>query len=63
LTQHVGEGHVLLTALRASRRKISVFLVAILTIVVVVGTLMYLVEGEQNGFVSIPLSIYGPSSP
>jgi len=58
LTHHVGEGHVLLAALRGSRRKVSVFLVAILTIVVVVGTLMYLVEGEKNGFTSIPISIY-----
>jgi voltage-gated potassium channel len=58
LTHHVGESHVLLAALRASRRKVSVFLVAVLTIVVVVGTLMYLIEGEKHGFTSIPLSIY-----
>ena len=58
LAHHVGESHVLLAALRASRRKVSVFLLAVLTIVVVVGTLMYLVEGEENGFTSIPLSIY-----
>jgi voltage-gated potassium channel len=58
LTHHVGESHVLLGALRASRRKVSVFLVAVLTIVVVVGTLMYLIEGEKHGFTSIPISIY-----
>ena len=58
MTHYVGESQVLLAALRSSRRKVSVFLVAVLTIVVVVGTLMYLVEGEERGFTSIPVSIY-----
>jgi voltage-gated potassium channel len=58
LTHYVGESQVLLTALRSSRRKVSVFLVTVLTIVIVVGTLMYLIEGEKNGFTSIPISIY-----
>jgi voltage-gated potassium channel len=58
LTQHVGEGHVLLAALRASRRKVSVFLLAVLTIAVVAGTLMYVIEGEENGYTSIPRSVY-----
>jgi voltage-gated potassium channel len=58
MTHHVGEGQVLLAALRASRRKVSVFLMAVLTIVVVVGTLMYVIEGEENGFTSIPRSVY-----
>lgn len=58
LTHHVSESHVLLAALHSSRRKVSVFLVAVLTIVIVVGTLMYLIEGEENGFTSIPLSVY-----
>ena len=56
--QYMGESRILLTALRASRRKITLFLFAVLSIVVVIGTLMYLVEGEENGFTSIPLSIY-----
>jgi voltage-gated potassium channel len=58
MTHYVGEGQVLLTALRASRRKVGVFLLAVLTIVVVAGTLMYVVEGEENGYTNIPRSVY-----
>ncbi len=54
----LAEGRVLLAAVRASGPKISVFLGAVLTIVVIVGTLMYVVEGPQHGFVSIPESMY-----
>lgn len=46
------------TALRASRAKITVFLTAVLALVTIVGTIMYLVEGPESGFTSIPLSIY-----
>ncbi|HET9943649.1 MAG TPA: ion transporter, partial [Terriglobia bacterium] len=46
------------SALSASRQKITVFLSSVLTIVVIVGALMYLIEGEANGFTSIPVSIY-----
>ncbi len=42
----------------ASRRKIEVFTVCVLTLVVILGSLMYLVEGEENGFTSIPRSVY-----
>lgn len=58
LTAYISEGRVISTALRGSRHKITVFLVAIVTIVTVVGSLMYVVEGEENGFVDIPTSIY-----
>jgi voltage-gated potassium channel len=58
LGQHVGEARVLARALRASRYKITVFLAAVLTIVLIVGALMYLIEGERNGFTSIPTSVY-----
>lgn len=58
LTSYISEGRVISTALRASRQKITVFLVAILSIVTVVGSLMYVVEGEENGFTDIPTSIY-----
>lgn len=58
LTAYVSEARVISTALKASRRKISVFLVAVLSIVVVVGTLMYVVEGEERGYTDIPTSIY-----
>ncbi|GAB3867590.1 ion transporter [Hymenobacter segetis] len=58
LGRFVGEGEFIVQALKASRYKIMVFLTAVLTLVVVVGTLMYVVEGGQNGFTSIPKSIY-----
>ena len=45
-------------ALYASRRKISVFLLAVLLIVIIMGSMMYVIEGEENGFTSIPRSIY-----
>ncbi|MBD2715241.1 ion transporter [Microvirga sp. STR05] len=58
LGRFVGEGEFIVTALKASRFKILVFLTAVLTLVTVVGTLLYVVEGGQNGFTSIPKSIY-----
>ena len=58
LTSYISESRVISTALRSSRQKIIVFLVAVLTIVTVVGSLMYVVEGEENGFTDIPTGIY-----
>lgn len=58
LVQYVSEANTLLLALRASRRKITVFLFAVIAIAVTMGSLMYVIEGETNGFTSIPLSIY-----
>jgi voltage-gated potassium channel len=58
LTSYISEGRVISTALRASRQKITVFLVAVVTIVTVVGSLMYVIEGEAHGFTDIPTSIY-----
>ncbi len=58
LSRFLGEAEVLKTALRSSRHKITVFLVTVLTIVIITGTLMYLIEGPENGFTSIPVSIY-----
>jgi voltage-gated potassium channel len=58
LAEHLSEADILMRALRASRRKISVFLLTVLTLVVVIGTLLYVVEGEENGFTSIPAGIY-----
>ncbi|SEL84226.1 voltage-gated potassium channel [Stigmatella aurantiaca] len=54
----LGQAEVLLTALRASRPKIIVFLGTVLTIDVIMGAVMYLVEGEENGFDNIPRSMY-----
>ena len=54
----MGQGELILLALKLSFRKIGVFLFAILNIVVIIGAIMYVVEGEANGFDSIPRSIY-----
>lgn len=58
LSEYVVEADTLRLALRASRRKISVFTSAVLLLVVIIGALMYVIEGEANGFTSIPRSIY-----
>lgn len=58
LTRFINEGQVLSNALRASFTKILVFLGVVLLVVVIVGSLMYLIEGEASGFTSIPKSIY-----
>ena len=58
LSEYVAEADTLRLALRASRRKISVFISAVFLLVVIIGSLMYVVEGEEHGFTSIPTSIY-----
>jgi voltage-gated potassium channel len=58
LVQYVGETRLLMQAMRASRRKITVFLFVVLTLVVIFGSLMYIIEDSQGGFTSIPQSIY-----
>ena len=58
LTTYVQEAGVLMSALRASRQKITVFLFTVLTVVTVVGSLMFLIEGPEAGFTSIPVSMY-----
>lgn len=58
LTAYRREARVLADALWAGRRKIGVFLVAVLSLLVVIGSLMYLIEGEENGFADIPTSVY-----
>ncbi len=58
LTEYIGEAAVLRIALRESIRKITIFLFAVLTIVIIVGALMYQIEGEENGFTSIPAAMY-----
>jgi voltage-gated potassium channel len=55
---YIGEANLLIDALVSSRRKIIVFLFFIFTLVTIIGSVMYLVEGEANGFTSIPRSIY-----
>ena len=58
LVQYVREARILVQALRASSRKIAVFFSGVITLVVIFGALMYLVEGVENGFTSIPRSVY-----
>lgn len=58
LVQYLGEARMLSQALRASQRKIIVFLFVVLTLVVIFGSLIYLIEDPENGFTSIPQSIY-----
>jgi len=58
LGQHVAELNQLMQALRASMRKLVVFLLAVLILVMILGSLMYLIEAEENGFTSIPRGIY-----
>ncbi len=58
LGHYVGAADHLTRALKASRRKIGVFLFTVLTLVVILGSLMYVIEGEDRGFTSIPTSIY-----
>ena len=58
LTAYLAEFQALGAALRASRRKVLVFISAVMMIVVVMGTLMYVVEGPANGFTSIPTAVY-----
>ena len=58
LAHYVAEYGALARALYASRRKIFVFLSFVLMVVLIMGTLMYVVEGPANGFTSIPLAVY-----
>jgi len=58
LGQFLGEASLLRSALASSRHKITVFLGTITILVTIIGTAMYLIEGEENGFTSIPAAIY-----
>lgn len=58
LVKFIGEANQLKDALRASRTKIAVFIYVVVILSVILGTLMYIVEGDEAGFTSIPRSIY-----
>jgi voltage-gated potassium channel len=58
MMRFLGEARMLTDALRASRIKITVFLIAVVCIVFIMGTAMYIIEGGKNGYTSIPSSIY-----
>ncbi|NQV71255.1 MAG: ion transporter [Pseudohongiella sp.] len=58
LLRYLGEANMLYAALMQARRKILVFLFSILTIIIIFGALMFIIEGPENGFNNIPQSIY-----
>jgi voltage-gated potassium channel len=58
LTRYSRAGRLIIGSIWNSREKISVFIAFVLTLSLIIGTLMYLIEGEANGFSSIPKSIY-----
>lgn len=58
LVEYISEANMLWGALVASRRKISIFMLTVLMLVVIIGTMMYVIEGQQSGFTDIPTSIY-----
>jgi len=58
LTRYLSEANVLKTALRASAIKITVFIGGVIVLVLILGTLMYIIEGPEHGFTSIPTSMY-----
>jgi voltage-gated potassium channel len=58
ITRYIGEADKLSKAIKSSAPKIAVFLFVVIVLSIIMGTLMYLVEGAESGFVSIPVSIY-----
>ena len=58
IARFMREGDALWNSLKASKAKISVFLFAVFNVAIIMGTIMYIVEGGENGFTSIPRSIY-----
>lgn len=58
ITRYIGASNRLLLALRSSRAKIAVFLLFVLILCIILGTIMYMIEGSENGFTSIPRSVY-----
>ncbi|KJS23255.1 MAG: ion transporter [Clostridiaceae bacterium BRH_c20a] len=58
MVRYVQESAILLTAIKASKPKITVFILTILTVCVIVGSLMYIIEGPENGYLNIPVSMY-----
>ncbi|TVZ53278.1 ion transporter [Dokdonia sp. Hel_I_53] len=58
ITRYVGESNKLAKAIKDSKAKVSIFLFAVLILCIIAGTLMYMIEGEESGFSSIPVSVY-----
>lgn len=58
MAAYIKEADVLISALRQGSRKIFVFLFGVVALVILLGSMMYLIEGAENGFTNIPVSIY-----
>ncbi|MDP5094129.1 MAG: ion transporter [Polaribacter sp.] len=58
LTRYIGASNNLILALKASKTKIAVFLFFVIILCTILGTIMYIIEGQENGFTNIPKSIY-----
>lgn len=58
LVRYLSEMNVLVRSLLSSRRKIFIFFTAVLVLATIFGSLMFMIEGPENGFTSIPKSIY-----
>lgn len=58
LASYMGEANMMADALKNSRHKISVFLYTVLLVVIIFGSVIYVVEGPENGFKNIPHSVY-----
>lgn len=58
LAKYIGEANTLMRAMRASGRKIAIFIFVVVNLVLILGSLMYLIEGAEHGFTSIPKSVY-----
>lgn len=58
LSEYISEARLITSALKASARKIGVFLLGVISLVTIIGSFMYVIEGGENGFSNIPLSIY-----
>lgn len=58
LAKYMSEAEFLVTALRASRRKIFIFVYFVITTTIIIGSVMYLIEGAENGFTNIPRGMY-----
>ena len=58
LTRYIGASNNLILAMKASKAKIAVFLYFVIILCIILGTIMYIIEGAENGFTNIPKSIY-----
>lgn len=58
LVKYIGEANFLMYTLRAASRKIAVFVFGVLMLVMILGSIMYLIEGPEYGFTSIPKGVY-----